>query len=128
MAQPLAGHVTVEDFADDWRVFTSAPVLTGIGRYAYIGRFDGDYPGCAARFPKTRTERETKSFCINALGLERKGFHRSVAGIEACPIVARAGEAEYLAGAGGNAEIAGRFRRRAGIDQVIESAERGIVK
>lgn len=68
----LAGHVTVEDFVT---VGAFCPVhqFCHIGRYAYIGAstvITQDVPP----FSKVVTERETKSFGINAVGLERKGF------------------------------------------------------
>lgn len=68
----LAGHVTVEDFVT---VGAFCPVhqFCRIGRYAYIGAstvITQDVPP----FSKVVTERETKSFGINAIGLERKGF------------------------------------------------------
>ena len=68
----LAGHVTVEDFVT---VGAFCPVhqFCRIGRYAYIGAstvITQDVPP----FSKIVTERETKSFGINTIGLERKGF------------------------------------------------------
>jgi UDP-N-acetylglucosamine acyltransferase len=68
----LAGHVTVGDFAT---VGALCPVhqFCRIGRYAYIGAstvITQDVPP----FSKVVTERETKSFGINTIGLERKGF------------------------------------------------------
>lgn len=68
----LAGHVTVEDFVT---VGAFCPVhqFCRLGRYAYIGAatvITQDVPP----FSKIVTERETKSFGINAIGLERKGF------------------------------------------------------
>ena len=68
----LAGHVTVEDFVT---VGAFCPVhqFCRIGRYAYIGAstvITQDVPP----FSKVVTERETKSFGINTIGLERKGF------------------------------------------------------
>jgi UDP-N-acetylglucosamine acyltransferase len=68
----LAGHVTVEDYAT---VGAFCPVhqFCRIGRYAYIGAstvITQDVPP----FSKVVTERETKSFGINTIGLERKGF------------------------------------------------------
>src|SRR6266852_1938695 len=68
----LAGHATVEDFAT---VGAFCPVhqFCRLGRYAYIGAstvITQDVPP----FSKIVTERETKSFGINSIGLERKGF------------------------------------------------------
>lgn len=68
----LAGHVTMEDHAT---VGALSPVhqFCRIGSYAYIGAstvITQDVPP----FSKIVTERETKSFGINTIGLERKGF------------------------------------------------------
>ena len=68
----LAGHVTVEDFATIG-AFCPVHQFCRIGRYAYIGAstvITQDVPP----FSKVVTERETKSFGINTIGLERKGF------------------------------------------------------
>jgi len=70
----LAGHVTVEDFATIG-AFCPVHQFCRIGRYAYIGAstvITQDVPP----FSKVVTERETKSFGINSIGLERKGFSR----------------------------------------------------
>jgi UDP-N-acetylglucosamine acyltransferase len=68
----LAGHVVVQDFATIG-AFSPVHQFCRIGRYAYIGAstvITQDVPP----FSKVVTERETKSFGINAIGLERKGF------------------------------------------------------
>lgn len=68
----LAGHVMVEDFATIG-AFCPVHQFCRIGRYAYIGAstvITQDVPP----FSKIVTERETKSFGINTIGLERKGF------------------------------------------------------
>jgi len=68
----LAGHVTVEDFATIG-AFCPVHQFCRIGRYAYIGAstvITQDVPP----FSKVVTERETRSFGINTIGLERKGF------------------------------------------------------
>jgi UDP-N-acetylglucosamine acyltransferase len=68
----LAGHVTVEDFATIG-AFSPVHQFCRIGRYAYIGAstvITQDVPP----FSKVVTERETRSFGINTIGLERKGF------------------------------------------------------
>jgi UDP-N-acetylglucosamine acyltransferase len=68
----LAGHVTIEDFAT---VGALSPVhqFCRVGRYAYIGAstvITQDVPP----FSRIVTERETRSFGANAIGLERRGF------------------------------------------------------
>jgi UDP-N-acetylglucosamine acyltransferase len=71
-AATLAGHVTVEDFAT---VGALSPVhqFCRIGRHAYIGAstvITQDVPP----FSRVVTERDTRSFGANAIGLERRGF------------------------------------------------------
>jgi UDP-N-acetylglucosamine acyltransferase len=68
----LAGHVTVEDFAT---IGFQSPVhqFCRVGRYAYIGAstvVTQDVPP----FSRVVTERETKNYGVNTIGLERKGF------------------------------------------------------
>jgi UDP-N-acetylglucosamine acyltransferase len=68
----LAGHVTVEDFAT---IGFSSPVhqFCRVGRHAYIGAstvITQDVPP----FSLVVTERETKIFGVNKVGLQRKGF------------------------------------------------------
>ena len=68
----LAGHVTVEDFVT---VGAFCPVhqFCRLGRYAYIGAstvITQDVPP----FSLIVTERGTKCYGINTIGLERKGF------------------------------------------------------
>jgi UDP-N-acetylglucosamine acyltransferase len=71
-AATLAGHVTIEDFTT---IGALSPVhqFCRIGRYAYVGAstvITQDVPP----FSKIVTERETRSFGPNAIGLERRGF------------------------------------------------------
>jgi UDP-N-acetylglucosamine acyltransferase len=68
----VAGHVTVEDFAT-LGAFSPVHQFCRIGRYAYVGAatvITQDVPP----FSLIVTERETKCFGVNAIGLERKGF------------------------------------------------------
>jgi UDP-N-acetylglucosamine acyltransferase len=71
-AATLAGHVTVEDFTT---IGALSPVhqFCRIGSYAYVGAstvITQDVPP----FSRIVTERETKSFGANSIGLERHGF------------------------------------------------------
>jgi UDP-N-acetylglucosamine acyltransferase len=71
-AATLAGHVTIEDFAT---IGALSPVhqFCRVGSYAYVGAstvITQDVPP----FSRIVTERETKSFGANAIGLERRGF------------------------------------------------------
>ena len=68
----LAGHVTIEDYVTIG-AFCPVHQFCRIGRYAYLGAstvITQDVPP----FSKIVTERETRSFGINTIGLERKGF------------------------------------------------------
>jgi UDP-N-acetylglucosamine acyltransferase len=68
----LAGHVTVEDFVTVG-AFSPVHQFCRLGRYAYIGActvITQDVPP----FSLIVTERETKCFGANTIGLERKGF------------------------------------------------------
>jgi UDP-N-acetylglucosamine acyltransferase len=70
----LAGHVTVEDFATIG-AFSPVHQFCRIGRYAYIGAstvITQDVPP----FSCVVTERRTKSYGVNSIGLERKGFSK----------------------------------------------------
>jgi len=70
----LAGHVTVEDFATVG-AFSPVHQFCRIGRYAYIGAhtvITQDVPP----FSRIVTERQTRCYGINAIGLERHGFPR----------------------------------------------------
>src|SRR5690349_19907398 len=68
----LAGHVTVEDYSSIG-AFSPVHQFCRIGRYAYIGAstvITQDVPP----FSLVVTERHTKCFGVNSVGLERRGF------------------------------------------------------
>jgi UDP-N-acetylglucosamine acyltransferase len=68
----LAGHVTVQDFVT-LGAFSPVHQFCRLGRYAYIGActvITQDVPP----FSLIVTERETRCFGANTIGLERKGF------------------------------------------------------
>jgi UDP-N-acetylglucosamine acyltransferase len=70
----LAGHVAVEDFATIG-AFSPVHQFCRIGRYAYVGAstvITQDVPP----FSRVVTERSTKSYGVNSIGLERKGFSK----------------------------------------------------
>src|SRR6266436_8850575 len=123
----LAGHVTVEDFVTIG-AFCPVHQFCRIGQYAYIGAstvITQDVPP----FSKIATERETKRFAINAIGLERKGFspERVRALKRAYRLLLRAklntsqAVAEMRKSLGDSADVRELIK-------FIESAERGIVK
>jgi UDP-N-acetylglucosamine acyltransferase len=123
----LAGHVTVEDFAT---IGFASPVhqFCRIGRYAYVGAstvITQDVPP----FSLVVTERETKCYGVNTVGLERKGFspERLQSLQSAFRLLLRSklntsqAIAEMRNSLAGSAEVTELI-------EFIESAERGIVK
>jgi UDP-N-acetylglucosamine acyltransferase len=68
----LAGHVVVEDHAT-LGAFCPVHQFCRIGRYSYVGAstvITQDVPP----FCRVVTERETRCFGVNTIGLERRGF------------------------------------------------------
>ena len=123
----LAGHVTVEDFATIG-AFCPVHQFCRIGRYAYVGAstvITQDVPP----FSKVVTERETKCFGINTIGLERKGF--SPERLQALKRAYRLLLRSKLNTSQAVAEMKRTLGDSADVNelvQFIESAERGIVK
>jgi UDP-N-acetylglucosamine acyltransferase len=123
----LAGHVTVEDFAT---IGALSPVhqFCRIGRYAYIGAstvITQDVPP----FSRVVTERETKSYGINAIGLERKGF--SAERLKALKTAYRLLLRSRMNTTQALEEMRKTLSESADVQELIkfiESAERGIVK
>jgi UDP-N-acetylglucosamine acyltransferase len=123
----LAGHVAVEDFATIGS-FSVVHQFCRVGRYAYVGASTvivQDVPP----FSRVVTERETKSYGVNTIGLERKGFskERMQALDRAFRLLSRSkmnttqALAEMRAKLAGSGDVLELIR-------FIESAERGIVK
>jgi UDP-N-acetylglucosamine acyltransferase len=123
----LAGHVTVEDYAT---IGFQSPVhqFCRIGRYAYIGAstvITQDVPP----FSRVVTERETKSYGVNTIGLERKGFST-----ERLKILQRAFRLLLRSKMNTTQALAEMRKTFADSEDVkelvrfIEAAERGIVK
>ncbi len=123
----LAGHVTVEDFAT---IGFQSPVhqFCRVGRYAYIGAstvITQDVPP----FSRVVTERETKSYGVNTIGLERKGFSA-----ERLKILQRAFRVllrSKMNTSQALAEMRKKFTDSEDVNELIrfiETAERGIVK
>jgi len=123
----LAGHVTVEDFAT---IGFQSPVhqFCRVGRYAYIGAstvITQDVPP----FSRVVTERDTKSYGINTIGLERKGFSE-----ERLKVLQRAFRL-LLRSKMNTTQALAEMRKLPGesddvreLIRFIETAERGIVK
>lgn len=126
-AATLAGHVTIEDFAT---IGALSPVhqFCRVGSYAYIGAstvITQDVPP----FSRIVTERETKSFGANTIGLERKGF--SPERIKTLQSAFRLLLRSKLNTSQALAEMREKFAESQDVRelvQFIESAERGIVK
>ena len=126
-AATVAGHVVIEDHAS---VGALSPVhqFCRVGRYAYIGActvITQDVPP----FSRVVTERETKSFGINSVGLERKGFseERRKTLQRAFRLLLRS----KLNTSQAMAEMRKQFSDSADVIelvQFIETAERGIIK
>jgi len=123
----LAGHVAVEDFATIG-AFCPVHQFCRIGRYAYVGAstvITQDVPP----FSKIVTERETKSFGINTIGLERKGF--SAERLQALKRAYRLLLRSKMNTSQALAEMRKTLLDSADVQELIrfvESAERGIVK
>jgi UDP-N-acetylglucosamine acyltransferase len=123
----LAGHVTVEDYAT---IGFQSPVhqFCRVGRYAYIGAstvITQDVPP----FSRVVTERDTKSYGVNTIGLERKGFSE-----ERLKVLQRAFRL-LLRSKMNTTQALAEMRKLFGesddvreLIRFIESAERGIVK
>lgn len=123
----LAGHVAVEDFATIGS-FSVVHQFCRVGRYAYVGACTvivQDVPP----FSRVVTERETKSYGVNTIGLERKGFskERVLALDRAFRLLNRSKLNTTQAIAEMRAKLADSEDAQELI-RFIETAERGIVK
>ena len=123
----LAGHVAVEDFATVGS-FSVVHQYCRVGRYGYVGASTvivQDVPP----FSRVVTERATKSYGVNTIGLERKGFSKER--LQALDRAFRLLSRSKMNTTQALAEIRAKL---AGSDDVqelvrfIETAERGIVK
>ncbi|HEY4816821.1 MAG TPA: acyl-ACP--UDP-N-acetylglucosamine O-acyltransferase [Candidatus Acidoferrum sp.] len=123
----LAGHVTVEDYAT---IGFQSPVhqFCRIGRYAYVGA-STVITQDVAPFSRVVTERETKSYGVNTIGLERKGFSE-----ERLKVLQRAFRL-LLRSKMNTTQALAEMRKSLGdsedvqeLIRFIEAAERGIVK
>jgi len=69
-AATLAGHVVIEDFATVG-AFSPVHQHCTVGKYAFIGTI---VTQDVLPFSKTSARRENKTFGVNSVGLERRGF------------------------------------------------------
>ena len=119
--------MTVEDFAT---VGFQSPVhqFCRVGRYAYIGAstvITQDVPP----FSRVVTERETKSYGVNTIGLERKGF--SAERLKILQSAFRMLLRSKMNTTQALAEMRKKFADSEDVSELIrfiETAERGIVK
>ena len=126
-AATLAGHVTIEDFTT---IGALSPVhqFCRVGRYAYVGASTvvvQDVPP----FSRIVTERETKSFGPNSIGLERKGF--SAERIKTLQRAFRLLSRSKMNTSQAVAEMQVQFADSEDVHELvkfIEAAERGVVK
>jgi UDP-N-acetylglucosamine acyltransferase len=123
----LAGHVTVDDYATIG-AFSPVHQFCRIGRYAYIGA-STVITQDVTPFSKVVTQRETNSYGINSIGLERKGFS------EERLKVLKAAYRLLLRSKLNTSQAVEEMKKSLGssadvqeLIQFIESAERGIVK
>lgn len=123
----LAGHVTVQDYVT-LGAFSPVHQFCRLGRYAYIGActvITQDVPP----FSLIVTERETKCFGTNTIGLERKGFSA-----ERIQILQRAFKLLVRSKKNTTQALEEMRKSFAGSEDVreliafVETAERGIVK
>jgi UDP-N-acetylglucosamine acyltransferase len=123
----LAGHVVVDDFATVGS-FSVVHQFCRVGRYAYVGACTvivQDVPP----FSRVVTERETKSYGANTIGLERKGFSKERLRMldRAFRLLSRSKMNTTQA----LTEIRAKLASSEDVQELIrfiESAERGIVK
>jgi UDP-N-acetylglucosamine acyltransferase len=123
----LAGHVTVEDFATIG-AFSPVHQFCRIGRYAYVGAATVITQDVLP-FSKVVTERETKNYGPNTIGLERKGFskERLQALQKAFRLLSRS-KMNTTQALAKMKETLGESSDVRELIQFVESAERGIVK
>lgn len=123
----LAGHVVVEDFATIG-AFSPVHQFCRIGKHAYVGActvITQDVPP----FSMVVTERETRCFGANKVGLERKGFSAErIRSIEQAFRVLLRSKLNTSQAIQRMRETLGNSADVQELIAFIESAERGLVK
>jgi UDP-N-acetylglucosamine acyltransferase len=123
----LAGHVAVDDFATVGS-FSVVHQFCRVGRHAYVGACTvivQDVPP----FSRVVTERETKSYGVNTIGLERKGFSKER--LQMLDRAFRLLSRSKMNTTQALTEIRAKLASSEDVQELIrfiESAERGIVK
>src|SRR5262249_12844533 len=126
-AATLAGHVTGEGFATVGAL-SPGHQFCRVGRYAYIGACTVIVQGVPP-FSRVVTERRTKSFGPNSIGLERKGF--SAERIKSLQRAFHLLSRSKMNTTQALAEMRAQFADSEDVRELvkfIETAERGIVK
>jgi UDP-N-acetylglucosamine acyltransferase len=117
----------VEDFATIGS-FSVVHQFCRVGRYAYVGACTVIVQDVLP-FSRVVTERETKSYGANAIGLERKGFSKER--VQTLQRAFRLLSRSKLNTSQALAEMRKRFANSPDVQELIlfvEGAERGIVK
>jgi UDP-N-acetylglucosamine acyltransferase len=123
----LAGHVAVEDYATIG-AFSVVHQFCRVGKYSYVGACTvivQDVPP----FSRVVSERDTKSYGVNTIGLERKGFSKER--LQTLNRALRLLNRSKLNTTQALAELRQKFADVADVRELIrfiENAERGIVK
>ena len=124
----LAGHVTIEDWADV-SPFSGVHQFCRIGRHAFIGPYSVIKQDVMP-YSLTSNKPEIEVFGANSVGLARRGFekrqHRSAA--DRVP-AADARAAEYVAGDRAHSgRSSARARRWTSCSNSSRHSERGVIK
>ncbi|MBZ5627102.1 MAG: acyl-ACP--UDP-N-acetylglucosamine O-acyltransferase [Acidobacteriia bacterium] len=123
----LAGHVTIEDWADV-SPFSGVHQFCRIGRHAFIGPYSVVKQDVLP-YSLTSNKPEVAVFGANSIGLERRGFEKSV--IESLQTAFRLLTRSQLNTSQAIERIRAEIPPCAEVDELIEfirSSERGVVK
>lgn len=123
----LAGHVTIEDWADI-SPFSGVHQFCRIGRHAFIGPYSVVKQDVLP-YSLTSNKPEVAVFGANSIGLERRGFEKNV--IESLQTAFRLLTRSQLNTSQAIERIRAEISPCAEVDELIEfirSSERGVVK
>jgi UDP-N-acetylglucosamine acyltransferase len=123
----LAGHVTIEDWADV-SPFSGVHQFCRIGRHAFIGPYSVIKQDVLP-YSLTSNKPEVAVFGANSIGLERRGFEKNV--IESLQTAFRLLSRSQLNTSQAIERIRAEILPCAEVDELIEfirSSERGVVK
>lgn len=123
----LAGHVRIEDYANVG-AFCGVHQFCRIGRHSFVGGYSV-LTQDVLPFSRTVSERETRAYGVNVVGLERRGF--STERIEALRSALRLLTQSKRNTTQALEQIRASLDRSADIEELvrfIETSERGIIK